>query len=267
MWKANILNCSASATGNLSTVEIIHIQIPPDTDWFVLQNTNLEYFCLNDTKDVSVIEIPKNHIRFICVDFWDVLQDSKNISLDISQNNLETLPQKIKELKSLQQIWLSGNPFLCDCNMTWMIDWLSHATTPSGEHVVVDYTEVRCQNGTGSWEHQPIYQLSATEMDCYHENITDTVSDNNDAEMVYLILLVIPIFLILLLAIFCCVNPTPRYKQSFNKYIKEERLVHKNKSTEDEKRKIMISEDLFDWLLVFVTFTTSEQTSVLPRHY
>ena len=64
IWKANILNCTASATGNLSTVELVHIQIPPDTDWFVLQNTNLEYFCLNDTKDVSVIEIPKKSYTF-----------------------------------------------------------------------------------------------------------------------------------------------------------------------------------------------------------
>ena len=172
---------------------------------------------------------------------------AKNISLDISQNNLETLPQKIQELKSLQQIWLSGNPFLCDCTMTWMIDWLSNATTPSGEHVVADYTEVTCHNATGSWGHQPIYQLSATEMACYHENTTDTVSNSNDAERVYFILLVIPIFLFLLLAIFCCkdvtfnmiVSTTPGYKQSLNKCIEEERLVLKN------KRKLIISKNFF----------------------
>ena len=115
--------------------------------------------------------------------------------------------------------------------MTWMIDWLSNATTPSGEHIVVDYTEVRCHNGTGSWEQQPIYQLSATEMDCYFENNTTTVNNNNDAEMIYLILLVIPAFFILLLAIFCCnnvtfnmiVSQTSEHKQRINKYIEEER--------------------------------------------
>ena len=94
IWEVNILNCTASVTGIIS-VEII--QIPDDTDWFVLQNTNLEYFCLNDTKDVSVIKIPKkSYTLYLCRLLGCITGQQKHITRPITKQFGETPRRKFR---------------------------------------------------------------------------------------------------------------------------------------------------------------------------
>ncbi|XP_056625020.1 leucine-rich repeat transmembrane protein FLRT1 [Triplophysa dalaica] len=45
--------------------------------------------------------------------------------LDISGNNLTTLPKGLfKDLDSLSQLLVRGNPWYCGCNLRWLYDWL-----------------------------------------------------------------------------------------------------------------------------------------------
>ncbi|KAG8008273.1 Leucine-rich repeat transmembrane protein FLRT1 [Nibea albiflora] len=45
--------------------------------------------------------------------------------LDLSGNNLTTLPRGLfKDLESLGQLLVRGNPWHCGCNLRWLYDWL-----------------------------------------------------------------------------------------------------------------------------------------------
>ncbi|TRY54745.1 hypothetical protein DNTS_031268 [Danionella cerebrum] len=45
--------------------------------------------------------------------------------LDLSGNNLTTLPRGLfKDLESLSQLLVRGNPWYCGCNLRWLHDWL-----------------------------------------------------------------------------------------------------------------------------------------------
>ena len=62
-------------------------------------------------------------------------------------------------------MWLSGNPYQCDCSMTWMAGWLNTFTTPLGQHIIVDFKELICE--TGMAKGMPIYQLNEIDMGCF----------------------------------------------------------------------------------------------------
>ena len=44
--------------------------------------------------------------------------------LDIRGNKLITLPEKIKNVNSVNKLWISRNPYECNCDSLWMKDWL-----------------------------------------------------------------------------------------------------------------------------------------------
>ena len=67
--------------------------------------------------------------------------------LDLSDNKFQKIPEKLQILRNLDKLWISGNPIYCDYSMTWMIGWLANFTTSSGDHVVVDYYDVKCHDG------------------------------------------------------------------------------------------------------------------------
>ena len=66
--------------------------------------------------------------------------------LDLSHNRLKNSPRDVQHLTNLEKIWLSGNVFHCDCEMTWMIRWLNNFTTPSRQYIIVDYQEMKCHS-------------------------------------------------------------------------------------------------------------------------
>ena len=89
--------------------------------------------------------------------------------LDFARNRLTGIPSKIQELHYLEKIWLSGNPFHCDCSILWMIGWLNNFTTSIGKHIVVDYQDLRCHSGTAVGT--PIYKLDKVLLGCYPKGL------------------------------------------------------------------------------------------------
>ena len=71
----------------------------------------------------------------------------------------------MRNQKHLTKVWLSTNPFRCDCEMIWMKDLLNTFTTPIGDHIIVDYKNVKCKSsmmiGTA------IYNLNEVDMGCF----------------------------------------------------------------------------------------------------
>ena len=59
-------------------------------------------------------------------------------SLDIRKNKLRTLPKSIVETNKTKKLWISDNPYACNCDMLWMKDWLTNTEN------VVEKKNVTC---------------------------------------------------------------------------------------------------------------------------
>ena len=68
-------------------------------------------------------------------------------------------------LTHLKKIYLGGNPFHCDCSMTWTIEWLNKFTDLMGDHIISDYKNVKCHDGLVAGK--PIYTLNRVDMKCF----------------------------------------------------------------------------------------------------
>ena len=85
-----------------------------------------------DISSSNIVSIDKNMITEI----------RKNIKyLDISNNKLQYLPKEIQDTHNLTKLWISNNPYVCNCDMLWMRDWLIDAEN------VPDKWHVKCHSG------------------------------------------------------------------------------------------------------------------------
>ena len=44
--------------------------------------------------------------------------------VDIRGNKLKTLPRAITSMNGSTKLWISDNPYECNCDTLWMKDWL-----------------------------------------------------------------------------------------------------------------------------------------------
>ena len=114
---------------NVSNNDITHI-------------TNINPSFINTTLDLSF-----NQIEFISKEVWEFLLENIQ-SLNLQVNNVTNIPQTVTSSK-ISNMWLSGNPFECNCDMMWMTDWLINATN------VIDKDKVVC--GPGKWRGMYFY--------------------------------------------------------------------------------------------------------------
>ena len=77
---------------------------------------NIIYLDLNKSRVSSVSDDAKNLM----------LQNLK--TLNLANNILEILPRSITKAKNDTKLWISNNPYDCNCDMMWMRDWLVKAT-------------------------------------------------------------------------------------------------------------------------------------------
>ena len=160
-------NCSSA---NLNTIPT---SAPNFTNWVILENNNINRFSgfRSYLTEVQFLHLGGNMISTVNYSFLINSENSKKITwLNLSRNKLKTLPSKIQNLNYFEKVWLSGNPFHCDCSMLWMISWLDNFTTSNGRHIIVDYKNVRCHSGTAVGT--PIYKLNEIVLGCYPKGLT-----------------------------------------------------------------------------------------------
>ena len=164
--RANILNCSSLGYKTLP------VSVPNFTDWVWLENNNVDYLSPSYyIGDIKFLNLKHNKITSLSLQFLDSVFASETIRwMDLSQNSIVTLPYKIQSLVHLQKIWLDGNPFHCDCSMTWMIGWLNNFTTSTKEHVIRDYQKLKYHSGR--MKGSQIYLLNEVELGCFPNILT-----------------------------------------------------------------------------------------------
>ena len=112
-----------------------------DTNWLLLSGNNLGLltkapdYLKNIT--ITLLNIRSSHITHIDDTF--IAENLK--SLDIRENKLKTLPRTIADMNNSSKLWISDNPYECNCDMIWMKDWLIDAKN------VMDKKNVTCSSG------------------------------------------------------------------------------------------------------------------------
>ena len=160
----NTQNCSSR---NLTSLPQ-NREVPNITDYLNLSKNRIKILDGNQEyiKTIFGIILSNNTISDIKDELLERLENGKIEVLDLRNNFLKTLPHKITMLSTLKDIWLSNNPFLCNCDMLWMKDWME-TFNKSGKMVVRDYYALQCENGLG-----PIHDLDPVKMGCSTGELT-----------------------------------------------------------------------------------------------
>ena len=135
---SNIFDCQNQ---NFSTLPATVLQ---DTNWLVMSGNNLG--SLNKApdylKNTTLLNLSSSNINTIEEVVMEVIILTVK-SLDISKNNLGYLPKSIAKANKTAQLWISDNPYECNCDMIWMKDWLVDAQN------VIDMKNVTCLSKKG----------------------------------------------------------------------------------------------------------------------
>ena len=141
--KALVADCS-----KLGIVEIPE-NLPNYTDWLIVPENNIsslnqEILQTSFFPYITKLDISSNNLDNISNLFEVYTCSISRLSfLDISNNNLTTLPRNIMNISSLSNLWLGRNSFKCICDNFWMKDWLNK----SG--IVENYTNITCTKVDG----------------------------------------------------------------------------------------------------------------------
>ena len=131
--RANVFDCRKKGLTSLPETVL------QDTDWLLLSGNNL--VSLNKApdylKNITLLNISSSNITEIYETF--IIENIK--SLDIRGNKLQILPRKIKTLNRTSKLWISGNPYQCNCDMLWMKNWLIDAEN------IMDKNNITCSSG------------------------------------------------------------------------------------------------------------------------
>ena len=155
-----VANCSSLGLTKIPS------SLPRDTDWLLLSGNKIsaldeEFSNMPFLKQLSKLDLKGNRVERLSKDFIEVfVQASQLLSLDISDNNLTSLPPNIKNIASLNELWISGNQFKCRCDSIWMKDWILDNKTK----LIPDHKSVKCQMPSG--KSIPIIAISKVNMGC-----------------------------------------------------------------------------------------------------
>ena len=166
-FKANVYRCLSKTSTTLPS------SVQTGTNWLVVSSKKITRVC--DSFDyfdkIELLDISRNNISMVCDKFWNDLETNTNIkSLNLARNNFKSISKKLRNAKNLTKVWLSDKPFHCDCDMIWMKDLLNNFTTPTGDHIIIDYKDVKCK--TGMMIGTAIYNLNEVAMGCFPRKLT-----------------------------------------------------------------------------------------------
>ena len=149
-----------------SGLKFIPHSLPKHTDWLLLSGNNFTSLNIQNMENnillqyLSKLDLHNNKIRNISSKFLDTFtENNKLIYLDLSYNELITLPENVQNLSSLQTLKITGNKFKCSCNNIWMKDWFLNKSD-----LIDDYENVLCQMPSG--KSIPIVKMDKADMVC-----------------------------------------------------------------------------------------------------
>ena len=164
--RANVYNCSFTATTAMPS------SVPKYTDWVWLENNKIN--SLQSVKylgKIKFLNLKQNSIVTVAESFVaEVIMSTSLKWINLANNKLKKISMKMQNITNLERIWLSGNPYHCDCEMTWMIGWLNNFTTTWREHVIVDYQDLKCHSG--KMNGYPIFLLDEVKMGCFPSELS-----------------------------------------------------------------------------------------------
>ena len=131
--RANILDCKEKGFISLPDTVL------KDTGWLLISGNNLG--SLNKApdylKNITLLDLSSSQITEINEIVMEFINTNVK-HLDVRGNNLKTLPQTITKANSMTKLWISDNPYQCECDFLWMKDWLVRTKN------VVDKENVTC---------------------------------------------------------------------------------------------------------------------------
>ena len=138
--------------------------LPNSLDWLILAANKISTISnftsiSNILQHITTLDLKQNSIGVIPNEFLEnFVISSKLVFLDISKNNLTSLPKIMKNITSLNEIWISGNPYKCECDNMWMKTWILN-----NSNVIKDYKNAYCQNASGKID---IIHMSEIDVGC-----------------------------------------------------------------------------------------------------
>ena len=140
--------------------------LPVDTDWLLLSQNNISKLSAPSEETtrilshISKLDLSRNDIKDLPEDFLEVfITNNKLLILNVSNNNLVSLPQNIKNLTFVDKISISNNNLKCSCNNFWLKYWILNETG-----LVEDYKNVKCQMPSGKLI--PVVQMDKADLQC-----------------------------------------------------------------------------------------------------
>ncbi len=137
--EANTMNCSFN---NMTTLPA---KLLPGTELLIMTGNNLgnldsvpENFPVLKQLDLTRCNIWTTSSKVMKIFF------SKIDNLNLSNNKMKQISRIIQTEEFHAKLWLSKNPYECNCDMMWMRDWLQNASN------VVDKENITC--ASGKWE-------------------------------------------------------------------------------------------------------------------
>ena len=119
--------------------------VPNSTDYLEFSANNITeiYGSQAYLRNILGLNLKNGRISTVSENFLNTLARGKIQTLNLTNNNIQTLPKAIKQIDSLIDIGLSHNPLICNCDTIWMKDWL--ITFNESRR---DLLRVKCNNGT-----------------------------------------------------------------------------------------------------------------------
>ena len=134
---ANIFDCQNQSFDNFPATVL------QETDWLLLSGNNLR--SLNKApdylKNITLLILSSSNITEIDETVMEDIVENVQ-GFDIRGNQLKTLPKTITKANKTKKMWISKNPYECNCDMLWMKDWLME----TGH--VMDKENVTCSGST-----------------------------------------------------------------------------------------------------------------------
>ena len=145
------------------------IFVPNETSWLIAKDSKIHHLQWSDESIENLHQM--KHINFInssifSIDpnFFSKLSTLGEVRyLNLAGNKLKSFNQDIQQ-SGLSEIYLSGNPIECNCDMFWFAKWLNTTKGPSGPRIVKDLQDIRCDGG--EWHGAQVYKLTQEQMGC-----------------------------------------------------------------------------------------------------